>query len=45
MDDQAIMGAIVNRNLMEINFAERQAVLEEAQELLSRVAQHQQNVF
>ena len=38
-DDQAITGGIVNRNLMEINFVERQAVLEEAQEVLSRVAQ------
>ena len=39
-DDQAIIGAIVNRNLMEIDFAERQAVLEEAQDVLSRVAQY-----
>jgi len=39
-DDQAIIGGIVNRNLIEINFAERQAVLEEAQEVLRRVAQY-----
>ena len=40
VDDQAIIGGIVNRNLMEIDFAERQPVLEEAQEVLRRVAQY-----
>ena len=39
-DDQAIMGRIVNKNLMEIDFAERQAVLGEAQEVVRRVAQY-----
>jgi len=39
-DDQAIIGRIVNRNLMEIDIAERPAVLEEAHEVLRRVAQY-----
>jgi len=39
-DDQAIIGEIVNRNLIEIDFAERQAILEEAQDVLRRVAQY-----
>jgi len=39
-DYQAIIGGIVNRNLMEIDFAERQAVLEEPHEVLGRVAQY-----
>jgi len=37
-DDQDIIGGIVNRNLLEIDFGERQTLLGEAQELLSRVA-------
>jgi len=36
----AIIGGIVNSNLMEIDFAERQAALEKAQELSSRVSQY-----
>ena len=39
-DDQAIIGGIINRNLLEIDFAERQAVLEEAQEVLRSMAQY-----
>ena len=39
-DDQDIIGGIVNRNLLEIDFRERQTLLEEAQEVLRRVAQH-----
>jgi len=37
-DDQDIIGGIVNRNLLEIDFGERQILLEEAQEVLRRVA-------
>jgi len=37
-DDQAIMRGIVNRNLLEIDFGERQTLLKEAQEVLRRVA-------
>jgi len=40
IDDQRRIGGIVNRNLMEVDFAERQAMLEEAQEVLRRVAQY-----
>jgi len=40
VDEQAILGGIVNMNLMEINFAGRLAVLEVAQEVLRRVAQY-----
>jgi len=40
VDDQAIIGGIVNRNLMEIDFAERQAILESAQAVRRRVAQY-----
>jgi len=39
-DDQAIIGRIVNRNLLEVNFGERQTLLEEAQEVLRRVAEY-----
>jgi len=39
-DEQAIIGGIVNRNLMEIHFTERQAMLEQAKEVLRRVAQY-----
>ena len=39
-DDQAIIGVIVNKIHMEIDCAERQAVLEDAQEVLRRVAQY-----
>ena len=37
-DDQAIVGGMVNRNLLEIDFGERQTLLEEAQVVLRRVA-------
>jgi len=37
-DNQAIIEGIVNRNLLEINFGERQKLLEEAPEVLRRVA-------
>jgi len=40
VDNQAIIGGIIRRNLMEVNFAERQAMLEEAQQVLRRVAQY-----
>jgi len=39
-DDQDIIGGIVNRYLLEIDFAERQTLLEEAQGVLRRVAQY-----
>jgi hypothetical protein len=38
VDDHGCIGGIANRNLMEVDFAERQAMLEEAQEVLRRVA-------
>ena len=37
-DDQAIIGVIVNRNLLEIDFGERQTFLEEAQKVRRTVA-------
>jgi hypothetical protein len=40
VDDQAYIGGIVNRNLMEVDFVERQGMLEEAQAVLRRVAQY-----
>jgi len=39
-DDHGIIGGIVNRNLLEIDFAERQTLLEEAQGVLRRVARN-----
>ena len=39
-DDQDIIGGIVNRNLLEIDFAERQTLLEGAQGVLRIVAQY-----
>ena len=39
-DVQDIIGGIVNRNLSEIDFAERQTLLEEALGVLRRVAQY-----
>jgi len=39
-DDQDIIGGIVHRNLQEIDFGQRQTLLEEAQEVLRRVAQY-----
>jgi len=38
-DDQAIMRGINNKNLLEINFGERQTLLEEAEEVLRVVVQ------
>jgi hypothetical protein len=40
VDDQARVGGIVNRNWMEVDFAERQGILAEAQAELRRVAQY-----
>jgi hypothetical protein len=40
IDGQARIGGIVNRNLMELDFAERQAKLEEAQEVLRWVTEY-----
>jgi len=40
VDDQAIIGGIVNRDLLEIDVGERQKLLEEAEQLLWRVAQY-----
>jgi len=39
-DDQDIIGAIVDNNLLEIDFGERQTLLEQAQEVLRRVARY-----
>jgi len=39
VDDQPIIGAIFNRSLKEIDLVERQAMLNNGQELLRRVAQ------
>jgi len=39
-DDQAIIGGIVNRNLLEVEFGERQTLSEKAQDVLQRVAQY-----
>ena len=38
--DHAIVGGIVNSHLLEIDFGERQTVLEDAQEVLRRVAKY-----
>ena len=38
VDDQDIIGGIPNRKLLEIEFGERQTLLQEAQEVLRRVA-------
>ena len=43
-DDQAIIRGIVSRNMLEIDFGERQTLLEEAQEGLKRVAQYTEPV-
>jgi len=40
MDDRAIIGAILHRNLMKIDFRERQTLLEDAHEVLRRVAEY-----
>jgi len=40
VDDPAIIEGIVNSNILGINFGERQAVLEEAQKVLTRVAEY-----
>jgi len=39
VDDQEIVGAIMNRNLLEVNFGERQKLFEEAQGVVRTVAQ------
>ena len=39
-DDQGITGGMVNRNVLEIDFRERQISLEESKEVLSRVEQY-----
>jgi len=39
-DNHDIIGGIFNRNLLEIDFGERLTLLEEAQEVLRRVAQY-----
>jgi len=39
VDNQANIGGIINRNILEIDFPERQMILEEAPEVLRRVAQ------
>jgi len=39
-DGQAMIGRIVHRILIEVDFTERKAMLEEAQDVLSRVAQY-----
>jgi len=39
-DDQAIIEGILNRKLLEIDFGERQTLLEAAQRMLRRVAQY-----
>jgi len=38
VDDQAHIGGIVNRNLIDIDFTVRQTVLQKGQEVLRRVA-------
>jgi len=43
-DDQDIIGGIINWNLLEIDFGERQTLLEAAQEVLRRVAQYTEPV-
>jgi len=43
-DDQAIRGEIVKRNLLEIDFGERQTMLEEAPQVLRRVAEYTEPV-
>lgn len=40
MDDQALVGGIINWNLLQIDFGERQTLREDAQEVLSRVARY-----
>jgi hypothetical protein len=39
VDDQARIGAIVNTDIKSMDLAEEQAILEEAQDVLRRVAQ------
>jgi len=43
-DDQAIIGGMVNRNLLEIDIRKRQTLLEEAQDVLMRVAHYTEPV-
>jgi len=40
MDDLATIGELVNMNLLDIDFAERQTMVETAQQVLRRVAQY-----
>jgi len=44
VENEAIMGVIVNRNIVEVDFARRQTMLHEAQEVLRRVAQSTKSV-
>jgi len=44
VDDQNIIGGIVNSNLLEIDFGERQTLLEESHEVLKGVAQYTEPV-
>lgn len=40
MDDQAIIGGLVNRNILEIDYMDRQTMLQIAQEVLRRAAEY-----
>jgi hypothetical protein len=40
VDDQARIGGIVNTDITRVDFVERQVMLEEAQDVLRRVAQY-----
>ena len=40
MDNQALVGGIINWNLLQIDFGERQTLREDAQEVSSRVARY-----
>jgi len=42
IDNQGRIGGIANTDIVEINFTERQAMLENAQDVLGRVAQYTQ---
>jgi len=39
-DDQAIIGGIFNSNVLEIDFSQSQALLEEPQDVLRRVVEY-----
>jgi len=40
VNDQAIIGGVINRNVLEVEVTERQRMLEEAQEVLRRVVEY-----